>query len=293
MKIVKIQGGLGNQMFQYAALRSIASVDEDIYFDTDFINQKTLSNSETFTMRKYELDIFEHKRAIVLSLFKQKLLNSKHLLLRLLKRVLFGHYDFYTYKGMVYVPVLKKRNIYLDGYFQSEKYFKHIRQELLKEFKFPQPDAELTRLEQYIRNRPNAVSVHVRRGDYMKPAVKELHGILPLSYYKNAIAYLRKNINDAFFIVFSDDPQWCEDAFGFLGIDFVTMYGHKDTEAWKDIYLMTCCNHHIIANSSFSWWGAWLAPQENAINIAPENWFNPLNKCNQNHDIVPKNWIKL
>ncbi|MCK4744844.1 alpha-1,2-fucosyltransferase, partial [Candidatus Parcubacteria bacterium] len=179
-------------------------------------------------------------------------------------------------------------NIYLDGYWQSEKYFKNIENSIRKEFTLKN-DLQLKakKLLRKIKN-TESISIHIRRNDYIshKPA-NQYHGVCHLSYYKKAINVIIKKIDDPHFFVFSDDIDWCKKN---LKIKFPTIFveGNKD---YEDLILMSKCKHNIIANSTFSWWGAWLNNNPNKIVIAPKKWFRK--KSINTKDLIPKTWIKI
>ncbi|TKB98237.1 alpha-1,2-fucosyltransferase [Pedobacter cryotolerans] len=284
--IVKLMGGLGNQMFQYAAARSLSS--RKIYFDDSFLNKNNIS-SEDFTARRFELHIFRRLKVKILNPYAQRLLltkNKKYDFLKLLlpnslKRIC--HID----DSNINENLSKKHQneiLYIDGYFQNPTYFNEIRKSLLNEFAFPELDDKFTGLLNDIEN-SNSVAIHIRRGDYLKSKINEHHGVLPLSYYKNAVKILEGKLIDPKYFIFSDDPNWCKNNFAFLANKEIVS---KENEPWIDMYLISKCKNQIIANSSFSWWGAWLNQFINKIVIAPKNWFNSIES-----NIVPKEWISL
>lgn len=137
----------------------------------------------------------------------------------------------------------------------------------------------------------NAVSLHVRRGDYVSNlTINQFHGTCSLEYYNQAIAQIAKKVETPHFFVFSDDPEWVKSN---LKIDYsITIVDHNNADKnYEDIRLMSLCKHHIIANSSFSWWGAWLCRNPNKIVIAPLKWFN--DKSINTTDLIPDGWIKI
>ncbi len=130
-----------------------------------------------------------------------------------------------------------------------------------------------------------AVAVHVRRGDYLKPAINAFHGLLPIKYYENARVKLETTIDNPNYYIFSDDIEWCKLNFKFRNSTFIS---DKGTANWEDMCLMSLCKHNIIANSSYSWWSAWLNTNPDKIVIAPEQWF-----AKQTSEIVPEKWLKI
>jgi hypothetical protein len=285
MIAVKLMGGLGNQMFQYAIARAHT---KHVTIDFSFLQQHAVS-SETFTSRFFGLNVFPN---IVYKPLKnwQRTLYLRESYIPLIER-------FREWLGLnclvvrqhenEFVSVKPGKNLYFDGYFQSEKYFSQIRNGLLHDFSFPPLDKRNAQFEQKILNDPNAVSVHIRRGDYLKPVVLEYHGLIPERYYMQAMDELRVLFPDATWYVFSDDPLSARELFA--EVPSCYFIEGNDEDAWKDMALMAACKHHIIANSSFSWWGAWLSKHA-GITIAPKNWFNPaIAKFNIN-DFIPSHW---
>lgn len=180
----------------------------------------------------------------------------------------------YNEQTFSYSPIPKLDNIKLIGYFQSEKYFD--RDLVLKLFDI---EDVVTQDIQSITE-SESVSIHVRRGDYKSNQAN--HPLCSLSYYESAIDLLG---NDKEYYVFSDDIEWCKTVFD-KRFNFVS--GLYD---WEEMYLMSKCKHNIIANSTFSWWGAWLNKNDNKV-IAPKTWFGPLKTLNTS-DLLPDNWIRL
>lgn len=181
-------------------------------------------------------------------------------------------------------------NSYINGYWQSEKYFLDIEDEIRSEFAFKLP---MSQQNAYIANaisRNNSISLHVRRNDFANNSrVNSIHGLCSLDYYKNAISYIVERVRLPSFYVFSDDSAWVKSN---LKIDYPCEFveHNLDTESFNDMRLMSLCKHHIIANSSFSWWGAWLNQNPDKIVIAPKRWFaNSINA----RDLVPERWVTV
>jgi len=178
---------------------------------------------------------------------------------------------------------------YFKGYWQSEKYFEkyssEIRQELTLKCVLPETEKQAEKL----RNQ-NSVAVHIRRGDYINSGTKEFHGILPWEYYRDAKNYLREKINNPKFFFFSDESEdWVKDNFY---IDFSS--GEEETvhtgNASQDLYLMSQCRHGIMANSTFGWWSNWLGDYSERIVVAPQKWFQA---DMDTKDLIPDRWIRL
>lgn len=176
----------------------------------------------------------------------------------------------------------------LDGYWQTERYFRDASDVIRKEFsprKLPPRVAQLqVRLSQ-----PNAISVHIRRGDYVSnPEVARFHGLCDLDYYTLAMARLATQVANPVFHIFSDDHAWIHAHFP-KQHPWALVEDWQGKDAWVDMWLMSRCGHHIIANSSYSWWGAWLNPNPTKQVIAPAKWFN--DSPHDTRDVLPAGWM--
>ena len=239
-------------------------------------------------MRKFELDIFDitHKEANLL----QRLIYR--MALYILKTTTLKLPSIYTEKSLVYDDCIFKNPPakYYSGFFQSYKYFDEIAETIRSKFSFRKTlDSQNLRLLQHI-NQVNSVSIHIRRGDYIYwDALDQSHVLSSLAYYHVAIELLQQKLQDFTFFVFTDDVAWVK---AHLKINYVLVEGNTDSNSWKDMYLMSCCKHHIIANSTFSWWAAWLNNFEDKVVIAPKKWFgNELN--DETIDLCPQEWIRI
>lgn len=292
-KIIKFNGGLGNQMFQYAfgcALKE--KFKTDVAFDFEFFEE--VKKNDNVTSRVFEMGVFkvECKEATEENLAKIKRpefdSKFKNTLAKRFPELFRINYVREKKNTVFDKNLLSKKYDYFEGYFQNEKYFKHIRETLLKNFSLKVP---LDNNNEQVLNKiktTQAVSIHVRRGDYVNlDYVNKIHGACSLDYYKKAIDYISKHVEAPYFFLFSDDVEWVNQN---LKIDFPhEIVNINDGKGWFDMELMKHCKHNIIANSSFSWWAAWLNENPNKIIIAPKNWMAKKQKCN----IVPKRWIKL
>ncbi|MBD1433818.1 alpha-1,2-fucosyltransferase [Sphingobacterium sp. DN00404] len=285
MIVTKLQGGLGNQMFQYAA--AYANSDQ-IYLDLDFLHHHQTSN-KTFTRRYYELSLFPNLLYETVSRYQKKIFFSKSLFYKLLRKLIGTDVIIQQENELVSFSA-EKHYVYLDGYFQSEHYFAHARERILHAFSFPRLDPINQVLIDEISSHENSVSLHIRRGDYLKPEVIKYHGLLSLFYYHEALQLLQRQFRDIKIFIFSDDPAFARENFGHFS--YVTIVEGNEKDAWKDMALMAACRHHIIANSSFSWWGAWLSTKQ-GVKIAPKRWFNPEVASFDISDIIPKNWLTI
>ena len=179
-------------------------------------------------------------------------------------------------------------NAYLQGYWQSEKYFLPVVEQVRDAFVFllPLPETE-TRMAQQMSD-TQSVSVHIRRGDYLKARRRADYEVCTETYYRRAVKYVQAHVNNPRFYVFSDEPAWGR-TLGCFPKETVFVSGHTGENAYIDMQLMTCCRHHIIANSSFSWWGAWLGEYKDSIILAPNTWF----RLRPRPDIIPDRWIQI
>jgi len=266
MIIVKIIGGLGNQMFQYALGKYLA-----IKHNTNLILD--LSGYESYKVWKFELDNLNvHYENNLFDRTTFQYIQEKYF-----------HFD----PDMLNLP----DNVNLDGYWQSEKYFKDIEEILRKDFSVTSPINEANQRLLDLINSTNSVSLHIRRGDYItNPSANAFHGTCSLDYYNKSIKHLIERVNNPHFFLFSDDPEWVKE--NILINEPVTVVDiNTINNGCDDLRLMMSCKHNIIANSSFSWWGAWLNNNPQKIVIAPEKWF--LSPVHNTKDVMPQGWIKL
>lgn len=296
MIIARLMGGLGNQMFQYAAARTLAlRLGVELKLDLSFFNQE---NRET-TPRSYELDVFRIAAAPAtleeLSVAESLSVRNDSIFSRL-KGVLSGQREepfLYREPHFQYDPELLKQpdGTVLSGYWQSERYFVEHRPLLLSEFTLKNGmESRYQEIEADIDS-SESVAVHIRRGDYASnPAVADYHGLCSLDYYHKAAAIMARQLKAPRFFLFSDDPDWVAGSLKLSSPSTVASF--KDcTSPASELLLFSRCSHAIIANSSFSWWGGWLNQNRNKIVIAPERWFaRP--EINTD-DLIPASWIRL
>lgn len=292
MIISFLSGGLGNQLFQYAMGKSISvRKNEDLFFDI-----------QSFTwdqLRSYELN----KIGICYPIASSEEVNHiKNLPKSLLESLIskFGKNIPYYKKSFikeadfqfdVNFRDFRSRNVYFEGYWQSENYFKDIRSHLLNEIKFDNLTLKSDYYKNIIDSHSQSVSIHVRRGDYAtNPDTTNFHGLMKKTYYLQAIQLLSSKLENPYFFVFSDDKEFVKTMFeGVDNIEFIEGL----TYDYEDLYLMSLCKNQIIANSSFSWWGAWLNQNENKQVIAPKQWFQDELMQSKTTDLIPSLWIKI
>lgn len=280
---VHISGGLGNQLFQYATGRALSLKNGVIlYLDTSsFLDQ---DNTRSYMLQNYfiEANILRKK-----SLVHQKIAN-------ILRSRLSISIDgkVYAEKNNSYDPKVMELGdgVYLLGHWQSEKYFHDyrstIKQDLSLKTKLSRSSLEV--LSEI--NKTTSVAVHIRRGDYVSNIVAQnVLGTQSLEYYTSTTSYIDSKLKKAHYFVFSDDPIWASQNI-LKGHKYVTFIP-TSAQPYEDFELMRSCDHFIIANSSFSWWAAWLGEEKDSIVIAPKRWFASSEYSSK--DLVPKHWIQM
>jgi hypothetical protein len=288
---VRLEGGLGNQMFQYAAARALALRHKtEVLVDVAAL----LKPRGNVTRRVFELGHFK-PAATLMSHSESRRLSWLHRVPRMAHWV--SRWHMFAEQGTAYQPAFASLpdQSYLLGYWQSYRYFSDVAALVAAEL---EPLGVLSSESQAVADRITAtpsVAVHVRRGDYVTlPSAANFHGVLPLGYYAQAMERVLLAEPQAHFFVFSDDLSWCQEHLsGALPMTFV---GHNaGPDAWQDLTLMCHCRHHVIANSSFSWWGAWLADQRWGVIgrqvIAPKRWFAGQQQVSP--DRYPEHWVAL
>lgn len=293
MIVVKLQAGFANQMLQYAAGKYLAQKN-----GTTLLLDRSWLDSEA-TNRVYELDSYKLEQTFINPGDYVVLRPSDTSFKKLLKRA----YSVVSRKPLLhgyiqdphhYTPYDKAfeklgPNAYLEGYFMSQKFFPDMKQTLLKEFSYKNsPNQTNAKLLSSIKA-GNAVSIHIRRGDYVADKkTSKYHGVLGLDYYQKAVKEVVKKVPKAVFYIISDDPVWCKEN---LKLEYPTVYVDHNTKGADDMRLMRACKHNIIANSTFSWWGAWLNENPDKIVVAPKQWFQ--GSSADVSDLIPKDWVRL
>ena len=295
MIIVEFKGGLGNQMFQYAFYEKLNQMGKNVKGDIVSFYHSVMNDSSgayrNVTMRKFELELFpniciEQAEAGIREKYERK---ARNIINRIVGKLIYYRRKVYRERNLNFDSnVYKLKDGYLSGYWQSPKYFADIRQVLLEKFTFPELEGDINK--EYLKKirESNSVSIHVRRGDYLTQENKRLFGdICTLEYYGKAIQYFEHKYQDVVFFVFSNDIEWAKENLKMRRA--IIVEGNEKENAYKDMYLMTQCKHNIIANSSFSWWGAWLNQNPNQEVIAPSKWIN----IEDVKDIWCENWMKM
>ncbi|SFH53651.1 Glycosyl transferase family 11 [Lachnospiraceae bacterium NLAE-zl-G231] len=277
--IIRFRGGLGNQIFQYALYKQLSCSGKEVKADlTFYVNNVDMNRC--FQLPNMGLKV---KTANIKEIEKFYGAESGYMNIILRKIGLKRHYlREKPYK--IVRDIFKYDNIYLDGYWQSEYYFQNIKKKLFEEINW---NIKSRRVMYYVNLIKNSISVsiHIRRGDYLNNSI--YNNICTVDYYKNAIQYMKKVVEGITFYIFSDDIEWTKKTF--CGIEYVFIEGSDNNNCFEDLYLMSLCQYNIIANSSFSWWAAYLNININKIVIAPDKWVNIRNI----EGLWCEDWIRL
>lgn len=291
MVIVEIIGGLGNQLFQYALGRRLS-----LMRNVPLLLDISSFQKEYFNLRSYKLSDFNVsadfatpeileaytgggkvrkffcKAVGCLNPYGQKIVRDR----------------FFRFDPNI---LALEHDVYLSGYWQSEKYFRDIESTIRADLRIiTEPTQANKALADEIKS-VNAVSIHVRRADYVDHAdTQKIHGVCSLEYYSAAVEYVASRTTTPVFYLFSDDPDWTRKN---IVIDYPSkVIEHNGADnAFEDLRLMSLCRHNIIANSTFSWWGAWLNGSHDKIVVGPRKWFNT--DARDSRDVLPDQWIKL
>ncbi len=286
---MQISAGLGNQMFQYASGYAIAkSLGVNIKLDLSTYTGQSLA-------RLYDLDKFNIDAGI--------LTRSEKLRLRLsFGKTLGRFYSVFPFRDkLLYDLVVDKQSgfdasvykidkpTFLRGYWQSHLYFAHSREDIVRNFTFSRPISEKDTYLFDVISGENSICVHVRRGDYVtNPIYKKTFVVQESEYYRQAEGEIASRVRNPKFYVFSDDSEWAQDNLRFNSPTTVVSGQHHRAD-WEELRLMMACKHFIIANSTFSWWAAWLGRHPDKVVIAPTKWRHGISQPPR--DLIPKEWI--
>ncbi|WP_143315763.1 alpha-1,2-fucosyltransferase [Clostridium sp. HBUAS56017] len=286
MIIVRAVGGLGNQMFQYAFYKSLCENNNHVMFDKSDYRIHNHHNGfeieSIFNVHYVEASEGQIKK---ISFDKKSVLYriaNKYFNVQLTKK------SEYKEDKCISNVKLKKydKDIYFDGYWQAEKYFIDVSDQIRKEFVFKNKlDDRNRKLIKYLHDK-NTVSIHVRRGDYLKE--KSLVGVCDMSYYNKAIGMVKDKVSNPVFVFFSDDMLWVKENFK-LDDECIFVDWNTGSNSYKDMQLMSNCKHNIIANSTFSWWGAWLNNNDDKIVICPSKWSND----SEDNNLISEKWKSI
>jgi hypothetical protein len=290
MIVVRLKGGLGNQMFQYALGRALQHRrGDELRLDVTYLLGDSVF--KWAVPREYDLDVFQIQPAFAC---------IPRLLRRAPRRFRKGEavpkrQTFVEEKEFGFQPGildLTAPNLYLDGYWQSESYFAEIQDQIRGAFQFRAPLSPAGReMAQRIAS-VNSVCVNVRRGDYItSESTRNALGFVGEDYYRRGIDWIKANVQDPWLVVNSDDMPWCRER---LKFDLPTIYLDETYAGWKfgeQLQLMTMCKHFLIPNSTFAWWAAWLARYDRKLVAAPRKWF--CNSSISSKDLIPPSWVTL
>lgn len=290
MIITRLIGGLGNQLFQYAVGRHLAEIHKtELKIDT--------SGFEAYKLHKYSLWPFNIQENFASSQEIRALTkrpNVERVLSRTLRRpprttstYIRENLSFHFDPDILSLP----NGVYLDGYWQSEKYFADIAGIIRREFTVKTPQKERDKELAELTASCDSVSLHIRRGDYVSNArTNQILGTCDLDYYFHCVEYLAQTVKNPHLFIFSDDPEWAREN---LKLSYpMTLVDHNGADKnYEDLRLMSECRHHIIANSTFSWWGAWLKPGKDKMVFAPKSWH--AGKKFDTTDLIPDEWTRI
>ncbi|TKK70328.1 alpha-1,2-fucosyltransferase [Ilyomonas limi] len=293
MNRVLIYGGLGNQMFQYALYKALNERGKKTRIS--FLNFLYNYHHNGFDLgRAFQLEL-----PFPLNILRYVLLNADFLYRNKLAAWTFSRI-IPLYQKYRYTTYIEKREFEYDdsvfmqesslfiGIWQVESYFRNIKSTLQKEFAFREPTDEISKTYIKAIKHSNSISIHIRRGDFLAAKWNSTHAVIKdKTYYENALAYIEKNVDNPHYFIFSDDLNWVKENLQLCNCTYIDKY--RGNLSYIDMYLMSLCKHNIIANSTFSWWAAWLNNNEEKIVIMPDRWLN--GGCALG--IFPSKWIKL
>lgn len=302
MIVVNINAGLANQMFHYAFGRGLMAKGLDIYFDQINFKPRKQWSFESISLQDAFPNIEIKQMPKGHFRWVSAEYNDNNIIFKRISPYIRKFYSFLGYETYIQEPnygynegMEKKAtpNCIYRGFWQSEKYFKHCESDIRKQFTFLPFDE--TRNIDIVRKmaNENSVAIHLRKGkDYLQSALMG-KGLCTADYYMNAIEYIKNRIKNPVFYVFTDNPIWLKEnlpPFDYILVDWNEVSGKR---SFRDMQLMTYAKHNIIANSTFSWWGAWLNPNPYKIVIAPRCFFNPINNFFSSSDIICDDWVTL
>jgi len=293
MDIVKIHGGLGNQMFQYALVKKLEHLEHEvkielstyIYFS---VNLKFSFKKLLFLLlfRSVRFNYFNRRYQL------EKIFNLKSESINDFKDIFRYKYEYINQNTFFYqVLDFEKKGVYYNGQWSSYKYFNDIHQVIKKMYRFPEFDEKRNIELAKILMSTNSVSIHVRRGDYVSSQEnKDFFYTCDIDYFEKAIDYVIENIENPFFVFFSDDPNFVNKNFKHL--KFIIVDWNKGKNSFRDMQLMSICKNNIIPNSSFSWWAAYLNSNPNKVVIGPKIWSKNTHSEDY-HEILLPDWIAI
>ena len=287
MVIIKLIGGIGNQMFQYAMARAVAERNKaELGIDISWFDRY----KNNLAPREYALDNFNISGKLIKTGIFYRILSK----ISFLENFRSPQRRYYIKEKQIFnfdPEILKiSGNVYIDGYWQNERYFKNIEKIIKEEFTLRNSlMGNASKIAKEILDK-NSVSLHIRRKDYVENKItNQLHGVCSLDYYLKAMNRILEKVSKPSFFIFSDDIEWAKNN---LKLDYPTIFvSNNSIKDGEELLLMSKCKHNIIANSSFSWWGAWLNQNPQKIVIAPKQWFK--DSSVDTSDLISGSWIKI
>ena len=281
MVVIRLFGGLGNQMFQYAFGKSLA-LERHCELKIDLTLLDKSKNHPNITYRNLDLDIFE----LNIELLNKSSLSLKRLVAKKIRERNF------TYDGelVTYLESLPKgKMIFITGYWQSPKYFNHFLKDIKSSFEFKNALYGKWKIMANLIDSTQSVMINVRRTDYLN--LLDIHGVVTLEYLLSSIEIIKTKYSEPTFFIFSDDIPWCRcnlpDKSNFIYVD----EEYYDNKYQYYLHLMSRCKHFIISNSTFAWWAAFLGQDSNSTVIAPREWFQT--KKIDAKDLIPETWLRV
>jgi hypothetical protein len=288
--LVHLLGGLGNQMFQYAAARAVAvRCNAPLILDASWLSDGA---QRQFALRPFRIkaDVLQpapSRSPLSLALWRfARRLNRRFAPRRLGAPV-------YREKSFRYDDGVQscRAPVYMYGYFQSEKYFADCREVIFQDFQVVTPPRPAAKALLDLIEASDAICLHIRRGDYVTdPSANAFHGLCPLDYYHRGLDDVARHLTRPECFVFSDDPVWVRENLK-LNVPMTIVDIHGPDEAHEDLRLMAACHSYVIANSTLSWWGAWLGRRAGKCVVAPQQWFQTTTR--DTHDLIPGDWARL
>lgn len=292
MIIVRLMGGLGNQMFEYAFARTVACrrrASVKFNFRSLNVDRRRCYSLGAWNVQAKPASVFDLSRIYIAARLDRALKPGRSYYQRYLIEEQSFCFDPNALKA--------RRHCMLSGYWQSEKYFKEIETTIRREFTPRAEPSPKTREVAHAIRGSNSVFVHVRRGDYVDdPEMNGIYGTCSVQYYTDAVNYVARLVPNPHFFVFSDEPKWAREN---LKLPFPTTVvdhnlpgnSHSPGREHEDLWLMAQCRHAVLANSSFSWWGAWLNTERERLVIAPKRWFQT--PQHDTRDLTPEAWLRM
>lgn len=300
MIAVNVNAGLANQMFHYAFGRGLINKGYDVFFDQINFRYRKEWIFENIRLQDAfpNIEIKEMPKGK----FKRICIHETNKVSKGLRLIMINFHNLigdekyifetdYGYISDIEGKITK--NCILKGFWQSEKYFAHCKDDIRKQFSFLPFDEKKNIAIMNKMKKENSVAIHLRKGaDYLQSELMG-KGLCGVEYYIKAIEYIKQNVDNPVFYVFTDNPEWVKNnlpKFDYILVDWNEVAGKKN---FRDMQLMSCAKHNIIANSTYSWWGAWLNPNPNKIVIGPTKFFNPINKFFSSSDIMCEDWVRI